>query len=235
MAIKVAIHQPQYLPWLGYFDKIDSADFFVFLDNVQFKKNEWQNRNRIKSMQGWQWITVPVYYNFGQKINEIRIDNKVDWRRKHLQALISNYSKAPYFKEHREFLEETYSREWGFLTDINIWMIKNLALKIGIEKRFIIASELALSEDPTERLLDICRHLNADTYLSGKDGAKYMDIKRFQESGVKIVFQDYQHPMYNQLYGTFEACMSAIDLMFNYGPESIAILRKGRRWVPMNY
>ncbi|QTA79487.1 WbqC-like domain-containing protein [Desulfonema limicola] len=99
-----AVHQPQYLPWLGYFDKMDKADVFCYLDNVQFKKNEWQNRNRIKTSKGWQWITMPVCYRFPQKINEVEINNNVKWQRKHLQALITNYSKSPFFEKFLPFL-----------------------------------------------------------------------------------------------------------------------------------
>ena len=95
----VSIHQPQYLPWLGYFDKIERSDAFVFLDNVQFKKNEWQNRNKVKTDQRWQWLTIPVIHKFGQKINEVKINNTVRWGKKHLTALLNHYSKAPFFKE----------------------------------------------------------------------------------------------------------------------------------------
>ncbi len=96
----VSVHQPQYLPWLGYFDKIERSDIFVFLDNVQFKKNEWQNRNKIKTSEGWQWLSVPVIHKFMQKISEVKINNTVWWGKKHLNALVTNYSKAPFFKDH---------------------------------------------------------------------------------------------------------------------------------------
>ena len=108
----VTIHQPQYLPWIGYFDKINQVDAFCFLDNVQFKKNEWQNRNRIKTAQGWQWLTVPVKHRFPQTIEEVEINDTVNWRRKHLQALATNYKKTPYFDEYIEFFEDVYSNEW---------------------------------------------------------------------------------------------------------------------------
>ena len=108
----VAIHQPQYLPWLGYFDKIRRADAFCFLDNVQYKKNDWQNRNRLKTAQGWQWLTVPVHYRYPQKISEVTINNAAKWKNKHLQALISNYSRAPFFKEISDIFEKAYSEHW---------------------------------------------------------------------------------------------------------------------------
>lgn len=175
----VAIHQPQYLPWIGYFDKLDRADVFVLLDNVQYKKNEWQNRNRIRTSQGWQWITVPVLYHYPEKIDAVKINNTTDWRRKHLNALVYNYSKAPFFEEHRLFFEETFSCHWENLVEINVHILQYLNRALGINKEIVLASSLALREEPTERLVDICKHVQADTYLSGKDGAKYMNFDTF--------------------------------------------------------
>ncbi|MFQ6083739.1 MAG: WbqC family protein [Candidatus Aminicenantia bacterium] len=224
----VSIHQPQYLPWLGYFDKIDRSDIFVFLDNVQFKKNEWQNRNRIKTAQKWQWITVPVVHKFPQKIFEVKIDNKIPWSKKHLHTLITNYSKALFFKEYIEFFEQTYAQDWQYLVDINIHIVRYLVKALGIfNKKFIRASKYKLKEGSTARLIDICKQVGGDVYLSGKDGAKYLDLAKFEKEDIKVIFQDYKHPLYPQLYGTFEPYMSVIDLLFNCGPESLSILKRG--------
>ena len=224
----VSIHQPQYLPWLGYFDKIERSDIFVFLDNVQFKKNEWQNRNRIKTTEGWQWLSVPVIHKFMQKINEVEINNTVWWGKKHLNALVTNYSKTPFFKDHIEFFEQAYAQDWNQLVDINIHMIEYLVEALGIsEKKLVKASKYESREEPTERLIDICKHVGGDVYLSGKDGAKYMNLDEFSKEGIKVIFQDYKHPQYPQLYGGFEPYMSVVDLLFNCGPESLSILKKG--------
>ena len=218
----VAVHQPQYLPWLGYFDKINRADAFCYLDNVQYKKNEWQNRNRIKTSQGWQWITVPVLYRFPQKIDEVKINNAVNWRRKHLQALITNYKKAPFFHEYIEFFEKLYSRDWEFLSELNIYLIENICKMLNLRQRpTVLASNLSLAEDPTDRLIDICKSLGGDTYLSGQDGIKYMNLECFTESGVKVVVQDFKHPVYPQLFGDFQSHLSIVDLLFCCGPESM--------------
>ena len=218
----VAIHQPQYLPWLGYFNKMIACDIFCYLDNVQYKKNEWQNRNRIKTAQSWQWLTVPVQYRFPQKINEVTINNTVNWKRKHLQALITNYNKAPFFRKHIGFFEDIYSRDWEFLSELNIHLIEHICKMLNLGKRpTILASNLHLSEEPTERLVDICQSLGGDTYLSGQDGIKYMNPERFAESGVKVLVQDYKHPVYPQLFGNFQSHMSVLDLLFNCGPESL--------------
>ncbi|MCR4345087.1 MAG: WbqC family protein [Candidatus Scalindua sp.] len=221
----ITIHQPQYLPWLGYLDKIDKADVFVILDNVQFKKNEWQNRNRIKTAQGCQWITVPVLYRFPEKIDEVRINNKANWGRKHLQALITNYSKSIYFDNYKIFFEDIFSRSWDRLVDINVAIIKFLISALDLKTKLVIASDLKLREEPTERLIDICKTLNGNKYLAGKDGNKYMDLELFEKEGIEVIFQDFKHPVYNQLFGDFEPYMSAVDLLFNCGDNSLEILR----------
>ena len=221
----IAIHQPQYLPWIGYFDKIDRSDVFVLLDNVQYKKNEWQNRNRLKTSQGWQWITIPVLYKYPEKINEVKINNTVDWRKKHLNALIYNYSKSPFFEKYQRFFEETFSRSWEFLVEINIHIIQYLINALGINKKIVLASSLQLREGPTDRLIDICKHVQADTYLSGKDGAKYMDLDAFAQAKIQVIFQDFHHPIYPQLYEKFEPYMSIVDLLFNQGHTSLEVIR----------
>ncbi len=224
-----AIHQPQYMPWLGYFDKIDIADVFVILDNVQYKKNEWQNRNRIKTSQGPQWITAPVLYKYPGRICEVGINNKIDWRRKHLQALITNYNKAPFFAEYKPLFEDILNSEWGLLSELNIYVIKQLIDALGIKTEALTASDFSLDNDPTGRLVDMCKQIKADQYLSGKDGVKYMDIDKFKDAGIELVFQDFDHPVYNQLYGKFEPFLSIIDLLFNHGKDSLEIIRSNRR------
>jgi hypothetical protein len=224
----VSIHQPQYLPWLGYFDKIEQSDVFVFLDNVQFKKNEWQNRNRIKTSDNWQWLSVPVIHKFTQKISEVEINNTVQWGRKHLNALVTHYSKTSYFKDHISFFEQAFSKEWKYLADINIHLIQYLAKALDLlDKKLVLASELESRDGSTERLIDICKQLSGDVYLSGKDGAKYLEMELFKEEGIQVIFQDYHHPRYKQLYGDFEPFLSIIDLLFNCGPDSLSILKKG--------
>ena len=219
----VAVHQPQYLPWLGYFDKMRRADVFCFLDNVQYKKNDWQNRNRIKTARGWQWLTVPVHYRFPQKITEVTINNTVKWKKKHLQALISNYNRTPYFKQSLDIFEQVYSETWDSLSDLNIILIKRLRTAFGIDQRPMVkASDYDLREDPTDRLIDICTALNADTYLSGQDGIKYMKMERFRQSGIRVVVQDFKHPIYPQAFEGFQSHMSAVDLLFNCGAKSLA-------------
>ena len=221
-------HQPQYLPYLGHFDKIDRSDLFVLMDNVQYKKNDWQNRNRIKTAGGWQWLTVPVLYKFPEKINQVRINHREKWSRKHLQALISNYSKAQFFKDHIEFWEEFYSREWEMLTDVNIEAVRYLSRVLGIQTETVIGSQMDLGDDQTGRLVDMCLQLGADTYLAGAGAVDYMDVGKFEEAGIEVIFQDFRHPQYRQLFGEFEPYMSAVDLIFNCGDKSLDIIREGQ-------
>jgi len=230
LAVIVAIHQPQYLPWLGYFDKIDRADVFCYLDDVQYKKNEWQNRNRIKTAQGWQWLTVPVAYRFPERINRVRIPSDIPWAKKHLHALVTNYRKAPFFKDYIGIFEGAYARQWEYLADLNIYLIEQLkkATAVASAAQTVRSSTLELREDPTERLIDICLTLGADRYLAGAGARNYMDFGRFSASGIQVVVQDFRQPHYPQLYGRFQSHLSIVDLIFNCGPESIHQLRSTR-------
>ncbi len=225
-----AIHQPQFMPWSGYFDKMDRADCFVLLDNVQFKKNEWQNRNRIKTAQGAQWLTVPVSFRFPARIEEVEVNGSVNWRNKHLQALRTNYAKAPHWERLCEFLEGFYERDWERLVEVNRASIKWLRKELGIDTQLRMGSEMeGLSEEPTQRLVDICRQVGADSYLSGVDGARYMEMERFADAGIEVIFQEYEPPTYPQLFGEFVSHLSALDLVLNCGEESGPILRGGRK------
>ena len=223
----VAIHQPQFLPWLGYIDKLDHSDVFCLLDTVQYKKNEFQNRNRIKTADAWQWLTVPVTYRFPQRIEEVGVNQTVDWQRKHLQALKTNYSKSPFFETYYASFEEFYQQSYELLTEVNVACIRLLMDLLGLKSKVVLASSLQLgTEDPTLRLVEICRSLRGDAYLSGRDGAKYMDLDTFHSHQLELVFQDFNHPEYPQCYGPFEPNLSVVDLLFNCGPESLTIIRE---------
>jgi hypothetical protein len=215
------------MPWLGYLDKMDRCDVFVFLDTVQYKKNEYQNRNRIKTSHGWQWLTVPTHYKFPQKINEVPVDNGANWRTKHLHALLTNYGKSSYYKKYIENFTELYEQDWQLLSKVNMASVILLKDLLGIQSETVIASEMAgVRDEPSQRLVDICVQLGADTYLAGTDGIKYMDVDMFRDAGINVTFQEFRHPVYKQMFNQFETCMSAIDLIFNYGEKSMDIIRK---------
>lgn len=223
----VAIHQPHYLPWLGYFDKLRRCHTFCLLDTVQYKKNEFQNRNRIKTAQGWQWLTVPVTYRYPQRIKEIGVNQTVDWQRKHLEALKTNYGRTPFFHTYIERFEKFYEQAFNHLVEVNVESIRLLMKLLQIDCDLVRASSLPVHNDhPTGRLADICRTLGGDAYLSGRDGAQYMDLDVFRAREIQVFFQYFNHPIYPQPYGPFEPNLSALDLLFNCGPDSLTILRK---------
>jgi hypothetical protein len=225
----IAVHQPQYLPWLGYFDKIDRADVFVLLDNVQFKKNEWQNRNRIKTAHGPQWLTVPVTYRFPQLICEVVINARERWQHKQRQTILSNYRKAPCWPILEPFYEDIFAGEWQTIADLNIHVVRELAAILGIATPIHVASEFPnFPADPDERLIAITSHFGADAYLAGSGGHDYMDVAKYDAAGIKVIFQEYKHPVYAQMFGDFEPFMSVVDLIYNHGQDSLEIIRRGR-------
>lgn len=227
--MRVTIHQPQFLPWLGYLDKIDQADLFVVLDSVQFKKNEWQNRNRIRTAQGWQWLTVPVRHRFGQRIHEVRINESTDWRSRQLRALEMNYSRAPFRKEFLQEFGEMLHQETGSLASLNLGTVRWLLDKFGITTPIKLASTIQAREEPTERLIDICESVGATAYLAGPGAEAYMDMKKFRSTGIEVDIQVFQHPDYSQCYEPFVPTLSAIDLLLNIGKEGLNRVRENRK------
>jgi hypothetical protein len=223
----ISIHQPAYIPWLDYFERIFMSDVHVILYHVQFEKNSMVNRNKVKTSNGWVWLTVPVASKgkFGELgINNIRISNSTRWQKKHWNTICGAYSKSLFFHEHRSFFEDVYSREWNELSllmkEITIYLLNVLSIKTKI----IRSSELNLSASNSDLVLEIVNQLGATDYLSGPFGRDYLDMDKFQEENVKVQFHDYTHPIYHQLHGDFCPYMSIIDLLFNEGPKSLGIL-----------
>ena len=228
----VSIHQPHYLPWLGYFDKIDCADVFVLLDCVQFEKNGWQNRNKIKTRDGWMWLTVPVRHTFGTSIAETEIVNSAPWAKKHLHALVTNYSKAPYFALYEGYFHDVYSRKWEYLSELNTEMLRYFCEKTGISTKILTASSLGeLPPEPNERLVSIVEKAGGDVYLAGSGAGGYFQEKSFKDTGITVVFQNYEPVAYNQLYNEFISHLGIVDALFNMGENTLDVIRKGRRTV----
>ena len=225
----VAAHQPQYMPWLGYFDKIDRADVFVLLDTVQFKKNEWQNRNKIKTVRGWQWLTVPVSYRFPEKIYEVAISQESRWQDKHRKTLNTNYAKSLYYNDIMAVLDHVFSKEWDRIGLLNVFIVKALVRMLGITTPIYVASELGdFPDDPDERLIAMTQYFNGSTYLAGSGANAYMKLEKYEKAGIRVESQTFRHPVYPQLFGDFEPFMSVLDLLFNCGPNGLPILRGGR-------
>ncbi len=224
-----AIHQPQYLPYLGFFHKLLHCDIFVALDNVQFQKNGLQNRNKIKTSQGWQWLTVPVINRFGQLINEVRISPEVFWQRKHWSALVSNYSRAPYFDMYGPGVKDLVDREWSHLCDLNMALTRWTAEVLGIKTAILYSSALKVDGKQTEFLINICNAVEADCYLSGPGGANYMDLMAFEAAGITVSWQNFTAPVYEQLFPEFGFIpnLSIVDTLFNYGQRTIEFMQQG--------
>jgi len=225
----LSAHQLHYLPWLRYFHKIAESDVFVVMDNIQFNKNGWQNRNKIKCANGWMYLTVPIYNKFQQRIDEVKIDNNQNWRAKHWNALVCNYSKAPYFKEYKDFFEKIYLREWVDLNQINYEMFYFYLDVLGIKTKIVKASDLKVEGTDTMRLANICKALGADTYHSGAYALEvYLDEKIMTDAGIKITLQDWHCPQYQQQFmkAGFVPDLAIVDLIFNHGPESADIILK---------
>ena len=225
----LAVLQPGYLPWLGFFDQMRRADVFVYYDDVQYDKHGWRNRNRIKSPAGPHWLTVPVRHSgLGKpRIVDVEIDGASPWARKHLGSIRQFYKDAPHFARYWPELEELLQRPWERLADLDLTVTTAMARWLGVATCCHRASELGIDGERSERLLKLCQHFGATRYLSGNAAESYLDLELFCSHGVAVEWQNYRHPAYPQLHGDFEPYLSAIDLIFNCGGESGDILLDG--------
>ena len=222
IAMIVAIHQPNYLPYLGFFDKMIKSDVFVIYDDAQFNKSDFQHRNRIRIYEGWKWLTVPVEKK-RIPINEVRIKNEVKnwkglrWFEDHLKNIRDNYKDTPYYSTYESEIERIYSKPYDRLVDLNMSIIYFLIKAFDIDTKIVFSSDFGFKTKSTQRLVDLVEALGGDVYLSGPMGRKYLDLKLFEERGIKVVFQDFKHPVYKQRYPGFVPNMAAIDALFNVG------------------
>jgi hypothetical protein len=216
----ISIHQPQYLPWLPYFLKIEESDLFIFLDTVDFQKNGLQNRNQIKTAQGAHWLTVPVQQQLGQKIRDVKIDNRNNWRRKHWQTLQQCYQKAPAFKDYEKDIEALYMREWEDLSELNIELTTMMLRWMNIRTPIVRSSQMNATGTASELVLNICREAGATCYISGTGGANYLEPESFAEAGIEIVYRSSMLPeAYPQLFpkAGYINYLSALDILLNCG------------------
>ncbi|MFH1226659.1 MAG: WbqC family protein [Planctomycetota bacterium] len=280
-------HQPNYLPYIGFFHKAARCDKFIIVDTVQFVKRGpfgWINRNRIRTATGWIWLTVPVITKgkYFQSIKDTVIDNSTDWRRKHWMSILRNYQSAPYFALYSEFFSQLYQKEWQYLSALNEAIIRYVCEQMHIKADIVKSSELivrlpvplkgrssgALKLQPTipgspsavspaeaglqpripgsnslplklpeynslhsncqskvegkatDLIINMCKSVNADTYLHGKHGRDYVDEDKMNQHNIKSIYQQFDHPVYQQRYQPFIPEMAIIDLLFNCGPDS---------------
>ncbi len=219
----VACHQPNYIPWSGYFHKLKLADVLVLLDSVQFPRGRsWVNRNRIKTPRGQLWLTVPVKRKgVGlQKIQDVEIDNTHRWGKKHLLSLAHFYKKAPYFSDYIDFFADIYEKKWSKLSDLNLMLIKEIKKWFEIDTKIVCSSELRVgNKSACSLLIEICKSLGADTYLSGAGGRKYIDDEKFRVQGINVKYFSFEPYAYPQFWGEFISNLSIADLLFNCGKK----------------
>jgi hypothetical protein len=229
-SITVGILQPGYIPWLGFFEQVARCDVFVLYDDVQFDKGGWRNRNRIKTSKGAHWLTVPVLLKRHDMplVRDVRINNAQRWAVNHLKTLFQYYSKAPHFRRHFPGLEEILSRPWDLLAPLDRAVIEWMCHALGIHTPLVWSSELGVTGDRLDRLVSIVRHFGGSVFYEGAAGRDYIPCEHFRERGVDVVFQDYVHPVYPQLHGPFLSHLSALDLLFNAGPDSLTTLLTDR-------
>lgn len=224
--MKVGVIQSSFIPWRGYFDIISSVDLFVFHDDIQYTKNDWRNRNRIKTAVGTKWLTVPVCYKFsGQLICDTEINNDTDWRRDHFNQWQANYSKAPFFNDALGLLGQLGRNEDLTISQLNIRLIRAICAYLGIETPMMASSELNLSGSKTARLIELLRKTGGTSYLSGPNGDNYLDKEMFCKEGLRLYYKTYDYEPYPQLWGPFDGAVTVLDLIANCGPNSKDLIR----------
>jgi hypothetical protein len=223
----VSISQPAYLPWLGYFDRIIKSDLRIVLDHVQLGKKSMVPRNKIRTPQGWTWLTVPVSTKGRSSkvtIQDVEINNEVPWGRKHWNTLQANYARAPHFENHKPFFENVFQEPWErllpLLENTNSYLLDALDIRTPLVR----SSELDPKERKSELVLELCKKVGATTYISGPFGRGYLDLPAFESANIEVVFHEYSHPEYRQSFDGFEPYMSIVDVLFNYGPDARGIL-----------
>ena len=230
----VSIHQPAYIPWLGYFDKIAKSNIHIILDDAEYSKNDLFNRNIINTPNGWIWLTIPVNYKNKTPINQIKIDNSKKWRKKHWNSIKLNYAKAPFFKEYSKNFEKLYSQEWGNLSDFTNAINKEILNILGIKTKLIKSSEINPKGQRNEKLLNLCKATQATTYLSG-EGAKdpkqgaYINEALFLKNNIKVNYQGFKHPEYEKIWKETNSSIntdevsnfSILDILFTLGKDKV--------------
>jgi hypothetical protein len=220
-------HQPQYIPYIAFFNKISKADVFVFVDNIQFNRKSWQQRTLIRCNNAPLYLTIPVSKKgkYDQLINEVEIIDD-GWRKKHWKTIYLSYHKTPYFDLYKNDLEYFYSREWKYLSDFTSNLIKYFIDAIGIEfKKIYTGSELGIIGEKTNLLIDICRKTGCNTYLSGSGAKAYVDEQLLRDNNLKHVFNEFIPVTYKHYGNSSIDGLGIIDVMFMHGPKTIDIIK----------
>lgn len=216
----ISISQPTYMPYLGFFDKIASSDIFVFFDDAQYEIRSFHNRCKIRTLEGEKWLSVPVSHPFSLKIKDVRISEDNVWKKNHLKMIETSYSSCKFFNKYWNNISSLINSDWQNLSDLNISLIEFFIKEFQMRAKLIRSSSLNLNSTKSTKLLEICKKTGGTTYLSGINGKKYLDLGIFSDAGIKVIFQDFIHPSYNQIHGEFIRNMSIIDLLLNEGNQT---------------
>ncbi len=229
----IALHQPVYLPFAGFFQKMARADAFAFMDFVQLNKRSWQVRNRIKTRRGALWLTVPVYVKgrYYQPIRDARVAGD-GWRHKHWEAVRHNYGKAPHFGDYAAFFEEVYGRRWEWLTDLNLHIVEGMRRLLGITTPVLDTAGMTFEGTKSDLVIDICKKLGGTAYLSSDGETAYIEKEKFDAAGLGHSYLGWEPTPYPQLFGEFIPNLSAVDVLFNCGPKSLDVIMGKRRREP---
>jgi hypothetical protein len=225
----VAIHQPNFAPYSGFFNKMASADVFVYLDDAPYSKNSFQNRNRILTKDGIQWLTVPVLTkgNYGSPTNEIMINNQIPWKKKHLGNLQQNYSDAPFFKEIYAMIMSVYEESCASLVEFCSRILMSIREYLGITTATCNASDLSSQGTSTQRLIELIRNVGGKSYISGQGGRNYIDETLFKENEIALIYQDYTMRSYSQRADIFVPNLSILDTLYWCGRDAAIGIIKG--------
>lgn len=223
--MKVAIHQPNYLPYSGFFHKLSLVDTLVLMDNTQYDK-KFTNRNKIIVPNGWIWISVPIKKEHKFSLNKlVEINNDIDWKENHLQKIQKSYANSKFFHLYENYFQSLYKKNWDLLFELNYEILKKIIELLGLKIKIIKESELEVTGNSTQRLVNICNSINADTYVSGIGGKDYMDTELFEKNKINLEYQNFSHPIYSQHFSNcFIPNLSIIDLLANLGPKTKEIL-----------
>lgn len=227
--MKVSIHQPDYIPYLGLFYKMYRSDIFIYLDDAQYSNLGAQNYNVIKTPQGVLRLKFPVENKFGDAINVVRPKDELNWKEKHLKTIEMNYKKAPFFKDVFPKLKDVYMGNYPTVADLNIAINTYIAENFGIKPKFYRSSEFNIHTAREERVIDLCLAVNADCYISGTGASVYQVEDHFVSKGIKLCYSDYKPITYPQIWGDFQVNMSVIDYIFNCGYDFEYVIKEVER------
>jgi len=221
--MKISAHQPAYLPWGGYIERISLSDIFIILDDVQFEKNSFTNRNQIKTSNGLAWLTVPVNLkgHISNSIKDIEVVNNQPWSKKHWKTIQQNYQKSPFFNDHEDFLADTYSKNWTLLNELNSHLLSYFLNFLDINTEIIYLSSLEVVGKKQDLIVNLCNYFSASDFIFGALGKDYVEEDKFLDSNIKAHFHEYEDLVYKQLWGDYIPNLSILDMIMNVEPSEL--------------